>query len=77
MTGLIGWKIIVLGFVLLFGLPAVVSAQKLMVGYSGVTAIQSPFWVIKDAGYFKQGDAGRQSHLHLRLVDYGASDAGR
>jgi NitT/TauT family transport system substrate-binding protein len=54
MTGLIGWKIIVLGFVLLFGLPAVVSAQKLVVGYSGVTAIQAPFWIMKDAGYLKQ-----------------------
>ena len=54
MTGLIGWKIIVLGFVLLFGLPAVVSAQKLVVGYSVVTAIQAPFWIMKDAGYLKQ-----------------------
>src|SRR5262245_61206158 len=25
-----------------------------MVGYSAVTAIQSPFWVMQDAGYFKQ-----------------------
>ena len=54
MTGLIGWKLIVLGFGLLFGLPAVVSAQKLVVGYSGVTAIQAPFWIMKDAGYLKQ-----------------------
>ena len=37
-----------------FGLPAVVSAQKLVVGYSGVTAIQAPFWIMKDAGYLKQ-----------------------
>ena len=54
MTGLIGWKLIVLGFGMLFGLPAVVSAQKLVVGYSGVTAIQAPFWIMKDAGYLKQ-----------------------
>jgi ABC-type nitrate/sulfonate/bicarbonate transport system substrate-binding protein len=54
MQGLIVWKIIVLGLVLLFGLPAVVSAQKLVVGYSGVTAIQAPFWIMKDAGYLKQ-----------------------
>jgi NitT/TauT family transport system substrate-binding protein len=44
----------VLGFLLSLGLPAVVSAQKLVVGYSGITAIQAPFWVINDAGYFKQ-----------------------
>jgi NitT/TauT family transport system substrate-binding protein len=54
MKRLIGWKIIVLGLVLLFGLPAGVSAQKLVVGYSGVTAIQAPFWIMKDAGYLKQ-----------------------
>jgi NitT/TauT family transport system substrate-binding protein len=35
-------------------LPSIVSAQKLMVGYSGVTAIQAPFWIMKDAGLFKQ-----------------------
>jgi NitT/TauT family transport system substrate-binding protein len=38
--------------ILLF--PSLVASQKLMVGYSGVTAIQAPFWVIKDAGFFKQ-----------------------
>jgi NitT/TauT family transport system substrate-binding protein len=54
MKGLMAWKIIVLSFVLLPGVPALVSAQKLVVGYSGVTAIQAPFWVMKDAGYFKQ-----------------------
>jgi NitT/TauT family transport system substrate-binding protein len=54
MKGLMAWKIIVLSFVLLLGVPALVSAQKLVVGYSGVTAIQAPFWVMKDAGYFKQ-----------------------
>ena len=47
-------KVIALGFVLIFGLPWVSQAQKLVVGYSGITAIQAPFWIIKDAGYFKQ-----------------------
>jgi len=54
MKGLIALKIVVLGFVSFLGFPALVSAQKLVVGYSGVTAIQAPFWVMKDAGYFKQ-----------------------
>lgn len=54
MKGLIARKIMVLGFVLLLGVPGRVSAQKLVVGYSGVTAIQAPFWVMKDAGFFKQ-----------------------
>ena len=43
-----------LGFVLILALPSIASAQKLVVGYSGVTAIQAPFWIIKDAGYLKQ-----------------------
>ena len=47
-------KYILLCLVGIFALPIAASGQKLMVGYSGVTAIQSPFWVIKDAGYFKQ-----------------------
>ena len=48
------WKLVVINFVLCFALPAVTSAQKFVVGYSGITAIQAPFWIIKDAGYFKQ-----------------------
>ena len=54
MNRLITGKVLVLGFVVLLGSPALVSAQKLVVGYSGVTAIQAPFWVMKDAGFFKQ-----------------------
>jgi len=48
------WKLVVIYFALCFALPAVASAQKFVVGYSGITAIQAPFWIIKDAGYFKQ-----------------------
>ena len=48
------WKLVVINFVLCFALPAVTSAQKFVVGYSGITAIQAPFWIINDAGYFKQ-----------------------
>src|SRR5438105_14777394 len=47
-------KVVALGFVLILALPGVSQAQKLVVGYSGVTAIQAPFWIMKDAGYFKQ-----------------------
>jgi ABC-type nitrate/sulfonate/bicarbonate transport system substrate-binding protein len=54
MRGRIASKIIVLGIVLLLGFSTVASAQKIVVGYSGVTAIQTPFWIMKDAGYFKQ-----------------------
>lgn len=49
-----GWKLIVINFVLCLVLPAGTSAQKFVVGYSGITAIQAPFWIINDAGYFKQ-----------------------
>ena len=54
MKGLAACKLTVLGLVLILALPAGASAQKLVVGYSGVTAIGAPFWVIKEAGYFKQ-----------------------
>ena len=54
MKGLIRCELTVLSLVLMLGLPAVALAQKLVVGYSGVTAIGAPFWVIKEAGYFKQ-----------------------
>jgi len=39
---------------LTFAFSTGASAQKLVVGYSGITAIQAPFWIIKDAGFFKQ-----------------------
>ena len=47
-------RYILLYMVATFALPGIAAAQKLMVGYSGVTAIQAPFWIMKDAGYFKQ-----------------------
>src|SRR5713226_532395 len=54
MKGFVASRLVVLGFVLILALPSTASAQKLVVGYSGVTAIQAPFWIIKDAGFFKQ-----------------------
>jgi len=54
MRALIARNYILLCLVGILALPAAVAAQKLMVGYSGVTAIQAPFWIMKDAGYFKQ-----------------------
>src|SRR5262245_18152165 len=48
------WQLVLINFVLCCALPAVALAQKFVVGYSGITAIQTPFWVIKDAGFFKQ-----------------------
>ena len=46
--------IALLSLIGIFALATPALAQKLMVGYSGVTAIQAPFWVMKDAGHFKQ-----------------------
>jgi ABC-type nitrate/sulfonate/bicarbonate transport system substrate-binding protein len=54
MRALIARSYLLLCLVGILALPATVAAQKLMVGYSGVTAIQAPFWVMKDAGHFKQ-----------------------
>src|ERR1044072_9939110 len=47
-------KVISLEFFLLLGVAGTTQGQKLVVGYSGITAIQAPFWIIKDAGFFKQ-----------------------
>ena len=47
-------RVIALVFVLMLGFPGVSQAQKLVVGYSGIIAIQAPFWIINDAGFFKQ-----------------------
>ena len=47
-------KYVALWLVAMLISPAAAWAQKLMVGYSGVSAIQAPVWIMKDAGYFKQ-----------------------
>jgi NitT/TauT family transport system substrate-binding protein len=41
------------GFLLL-GLAEVVQAQKIVVGWSAVSALNSPYWVMKDGGFLKQ-----------------------
>lgn len=35
-------------------LPSVASAQKITVGWSAVSALNSPYWVMKDGGFLKQ-----------------------
>ena len=40
-------------FGLVFVLAPVVMAQKLMIGYSAVSALQLPYWIAKDAGLFR------------------------
>lgn len=34
--------------------PQTAGAQKLVVGWSAVSALNAPYWVIKDGGFFKQ-----------------------
>ena len=45
--------VVFLVFVILI-FPEVAKAQKLVVGWSAVSALNSPYWVIKDAGFAKQ-----------------------
>ena len=33
-------------------LPSVAAAQKLTAGWSAVSALNAPFWVMKEAGFF-------------------------
>jgi NitT/TauT family transport system substrate-binding protein len=49
-AGIIG--ILIIFMVLTF--PGRAAAQKLVVGWSAVSALNSPFWVMKDAGFFKE-----------------------
>jgi ABC-type nitrate/sulfonate/bicarbonate transport system substrate-binding protein len=35
-------------------LPQNAAAQKLMIGWSAVSALNAPYWVIKDGGFFKE-----------------------
>src|SRR5437870_6535473 len=39
---------------LLLVFPQIARAQKLVVAWTAVSALNSPFWVIKDAGFLKQ-----------------------
>lgn len=44
-----------IGFIVLAcSFPGIGMAQKIVVGYSAVSALIAPFWVIKEAGLFKQ-----------------------
>ncbi len=54
MRGLVTSKQILLSLVVILAFSAAASAQKMIVGYSGVTAIQAPVWVMKEAGFLKQ-----------------------
>lgn len=45
---------VVLAFVAAIGVPSSGRAQKIVVGWSAVSALNSPYWVMKEAGFFKQ-----------------------
>ncbi|PYJ14683.1 MAG: hypothetical protein DME96_15265, partial [Verrucomicrobia bacterium] len=46
-------KLIMVGIVLLL-LPAAARAEKFVIAWSAVSALNSPFWVMNDAGFWKQ-----------------------
>ena len=43
-----------LSLVTLFGLAPNALAQKLTVGWSAVSALNAPFWVVKEAGFLEK-----------------------
>src|ERR687892_2564052 len=47
------WRLIVLSSILLF-LPAIAHGEKFVIAWSAVSALNSPFWVMNDAGFLKQ-----------------------
>src|SRR4026207_2556287 len=54
MRGPFACKLVLLPLLAILNLPAVAAAQKLVAGYSAVSAISAPFWVMKEAGFFKE-----------------------
>jgi ABC-type nitrate/sulfonate/bicarbonate transport system substrate-binding protein len=46
-------RLIVLSSILLL-LPAAVQAEKFVIAWSAVSALNSPFWIMNDAGFLKQ-----------------------
>lgn len=54
MKGLFRCKLIAFALVVVLALPAIGFAQKFVVGYSAISAISAPFWVVKEAGFFRQ-----------------------
>jgi ABC-type nitrate/sulfonate/bicarbonate transport systems, periplasmic components len=54
MRGRFACKLVLLALLAILNLPAVAAAQKLVAGYSAVSAISAPFWVMKEAGFFKE-----------------------
>jgi ABC-type nitrate/sulfonate/bicarbonate transport system substrate-binding protein len=52
-------RIRLLGWLFLFGVltsPVSVFAQKTVVAWTAVSALNSPYWVLKEAGFLKQED---------------------
>ena len=47
-------------------------SEKLMVGWSAVSALNAPYWVMRDA-LSKEGGTGSESRLHPELIDDGSS----
>jgi ABC-type nitrate/sulfonate/bicarbonate transport system substrate-binding protein len=43
-----------LAFALILIFPPVALAQKLTVGWSAVSALNAPFWVVKEAGFLEK-----------------------
>lgn len=54
MRGLFACKHVLLSFLVVLNLPNAAAAQKLVAGYSAVSAISAPFWIMKEAGFFKE-----------------------
>jgi NitT/TauT family transport system substrate-binding protein len=50
----ISWLLGFVGLAMLLAVPAQAQSEKITVGWSAVSALNAPFWVMKDAGFFKQ-----------------------
>ena len=62
---------LICGAMLALATVSTAHAQKLVAAWSSVSAVNSPLWIMNDAGFFKRR-ARRRSHFCIQLAHGGS-----